>query len=473
MRLGVGRRLELDQPLDLEAVRAQQVDPLAVREVELDAALRPLEPAHAELRPLQRLAAPARRPTEQRITSVELQQEDEPPARAGAAARPRGSSGTGRPRSRRRTRTATRSKLSAGRPVSAASASTSGNSIPVSAIIRRAVSSCAGVTSTPTGPRAALREPRREVRGAAAELDDVEPRDVAEHAELGLVDRPDAPDDLVERPVGRARCRSCTRGWSRSRERRSSRRRYASPSGNQSPISRCRRLGRVRAVHEVVRHRQRVLAAQRARHRRRPGSWRRSSCGRSRSRLRPRARTRASGPERDEVDELAEERLLLVLGVVRLAELARRDDQPAPRARSARGARSAPGSRRRGCAATASGLARMSVCSTAMRRRRLPGSLAPRRPLLASARTVASGRARSASRSTGTPARAPRAACGSCTHDCRSFVVQTGQMRKSSSTSARQTGQCWSRPPSRFSIALISSSRSRTSSRYSGGRKSM
>ena len=43
VRLGVRGRLDLDQPLDLEAVRAQQVDPLAVREVELDAALGPLE----------------------------------------------------------------------------------------------------------------------------------------------------------------------------------------------------------------------------------------------------------------------------------------------------------------------------------------------------------------------------------------------------------------------------------------------
>ena len=56
MRLGIGRRLELDQPLDLEAVRTQQVDPLAVTEMELDAAFRPLDPAQAELRPPERLA---------------------------------------------------------------------------------------------------------------------------------------------------------------------------------------------------------------------------------------------------------------------------------------------------------------------------------------------------------------------------------------------------------------------------------
>ncbi len=59
------------------------------------------------------------------------------------------------------------------------------------------------------------------------------------------------------------------------------------------------------------------------------------------------------------------------------------------------------------------------------------------------------------------------------TQACFSFVVQTGQTRYVASTSARQTGQWRSRRASRSSIALISSSRSRTSSRYSGGRKNM
>ena len=57
------------------------------------------------------------------------------------------------------------------------------------------------------------------------------------------------------------------------------------------------------------------------------------------------------------------------------------------------------------------------------------------------------------------------------THACFSRVVQTGQTRKVASTAARQTGQCRSRFDSRSSIARISSSRSRTSSMYSGGRK--
>ena len=57
-------------------------------------------------------------------------------------------------------------------------------------------------------------------------------------------------------------------------------------------------------------------------------------------------------------------------------------------------------------------------------------------------------------------------------HGSFSRVVQTGQTRYDGSTSLRQYGQRWSWP-SRRSMARISSSRSRTSSRYSGGRRIM
>ena len=50
------------------------------------------------------------------------------------------------------------------------------------------------------GPRAALREPGREVGGAASELDDVETGDVAEDADFRLRDLEDAPVDLVLLP---------------------------------------------------------------------------------------------------------------------------------------------------------------------------------------------------------------------------------------------------------------------------------
>src|SRR5204862_8245388 len=50
-------------------------------------------------------------------------------------------------------------------------------------------------------PRAAPREPRREVRRAATELDDVEAVDVAEDADLVLGDREHAPEDVLRGPV--------------------------------------------------------------------------------------------------------------------------------------------------------------------------------------------------------------------------------------------------------------------------------
>ena len=57
MPLGAGRRANLDQPLDLEAGASQDVDPVAVRQLELDPGLRrPLETVHAEVRPLELLA---------------------------------------------------------------------------------------------------------------------------------------------------------------------------------------------------------------------------------------------------------------------------------------------------------------------------------------------------------------------------------------------------------------------------------
>ena len=198
-------------------------------------------------------------------------------------------------------------------------------------------------------PRAALREPRREVRGAAAELDDVESRDVAEHAELGFVDPPDAPGDLVERPVRRGGVvRVLAVGLGPEREvlrgvampvHRGTRARSRAPQTRASP-SRARGCSASRA-----RTGRAAIPA-----RRRPGSWRRSSCGRCAIAPSPSSDERERRPRRDEVDELAEERLLLVLGVVQPRRAPGSRRPAGPRARSARAARSAPGSRRRGCA---------------------------------------------------------------------------------------------------------------------------
>src|SRR5512146_3580607 len=99
------------------------------------------------------------------------------------------------------------------------------------------------------------------------------------------------------------------------------------PIGEPDPDLALGRLGGVGAVDEVVRHRERVVAADAAGRR---------LCGVRRADRRAAGRDRALAfehecerrPGGDEVDELAEERLLLVLGVMGLAELATRDDKP-------------------------------------------------------------------------------------------------------------------------------------------------
>ena len=117
-----------------------------------------------------------------------------------------------------------------------------------------------------------------------------------------------------------------TRSRSRARPTRASRSRGrgCSASRARSAAQRARvGVGGVRRADRLAARRDRALALEHERERRARG---------------------------DEVDELAEERLLLVLGVVRLADLAARARRGAPRGASARGARSARGSRRRGCA---------------------------------------------------------------------------------------------------------------------------
>src|SRR2546423_4074659 len=218
-----------------------------------------------------------------------------------------------------------RSKLSDGSPVSAASASTSGNSMPVSAISRRAVASCAGVMSTPTGRAPCF----------------------ASHAEKYAVPQPSSTTS--SRATSPSTCRSdssiaqmpqwisssaqfvdaesfvCSRLiWAQSAA-------FLAASLDQSirepePDLALGGFRRVGAVHEVVGHRERELAAQRAGARlrgvRRPDRLA-ARCDRGLA-LQHEGQRRARG---DEVDELTEERLLLVLRVVRLTELAARDEQ--------------------------------------------------------------------------------------------------------------------------------------------------
>src|SRR6476469_7445932 len=223
-----------------------------------------------------------------------------------------------------------RSNDESGSGTSSPGAWTSGNSSPVCACMRRAVASCAGVGSTPTG-----RAPSR-----------------ASRAEKYAVPQ---PSSTTSRPSTSPRQPICDSGMPKTPH-------WISPSlqcrsadgsvnsefvfvhcatfaarescegsgeliGGEPKRDLARRgLGRVGAVHEVVRHRHREIAADRAR----VGVCRVRRADRLAHR---RDRSFAFHDERpgraggDEVDELAVERLFLVLRVVLPAELSARCDE--------------------------------------------------------------------------------------------------------------------------------------------------
>ena len=182
------------------------------------------------------------------------------------------------------------------------------------------------------------------------------------------------------------------------------------------------------------------------------------------------ARTRAG---RDEVDERAEERLALVLGVV-LAGRRFRDLQEtrAPQLKAA--ALEASDDLAGEAAAHAvrldedeSGFAGHAAAKPSCPARASAG------PAMSSSDGQRRRRARSPWRSTGRPATTTRAADRRTDTPAGVSSCTPGTTRYDASTFARQTGQRWSSCESRSSIALISSSRSRASWMYSGGRKNM
>src|SRR4051812_25626624 len=219
----------------------------------------------------------------------------------------------------------TRSALASGRPVSAASASTRGNSMPVLAIIRRAVSSCAGVTSTPTGraPFFASQAEKYAVPqpSSTTSLPSTSPRTFRSDSSI-----PQMPHEISSSAQFVSAFSSVYSAFAFVQRVTF----FAASSdeaiGEPDPDLALGGLRRVGAVHEVVRHGEREAAAQRARRGLgRVGRADRDATGRDRPFALEDERERRPGG--DEVDELAEERLLLVLGVVRLADLARRRDQ--------------------------------------------------------------------------------------------------------------------------------------------------
>src|SRR6266545_3832323 len=223
----------------------------------------------------------------------------------------------------------TRSAEASGRPVSAASVSTSGNSIPVSRMRRLAVSSCAGVGSTPT-----TLAPRR-----------------ASHAEKYAVPH---PSSTTSRPLTSPRRFSSDSGVSNTPHLISScaqaraaeasvysvfaRVQFATFCRTYSGLSdklivreperdlARRRLGRVGTVHEVVGHRARQVAANRARLG--IGGIRRADrLAKRRDRALAFDDERQRRPGGDELDELTEKRLLIVFRVMGLPQLAIDVDQ--------------------------------------------------------------------------------------------------------------------------------------------------
>src|SRR4051812_2533517 len=216
------------------------------------------------------------------------------------------------------------SKLESGSGTDSAGASTSGNSMPVSCCRRRAVWSCAGVGSTPTGrapARASFAEkyavphPSSTRSRPATSPSHSSAMPKTPHSRAGSFQASDALASVYSRFVF-VHCATFAATRSASEL-------IGGEPERDLALGRLRRVG---AVDEVVRHRAREVAANRARLR--------IGGGRRADRLAHRRDCafafhdeRPGRARRDELDELAEERLLAVLAVVLLAELAAHGEQ--------------------------------------------------------------------------------------------------------------------------------------------------
>src|SRR4051794_4827170 len=215
---------------------------------------------------------------------------------------------------------------SSGSGTSSPYASIRGNSRPVSCCSRRAVASCAGVGSTPTGrapARASLAEkyavpqPSSTMSRPATSPSQRSGMPKTPHSSAASFQAAEALESVYSRFVSVHWTTFAATRLEASAEL------IGGEPERDLALGRLRRVG---AVDEVVRHRAREVAANRARLR--IGGVRRADrlahrrdCAFAFHDERPgRAR-------RDELDELAEERLLAVLAVVLLAELAAHGQQ--------------------------------------------------------------------------------------------------------------------------------------------------
>ena len=211
--------------------------------------------------------------------------------------------------------------------------------MPVSACSAAPWRAAPASRSTPTGARRAARARRRSTRCRSRARRRRAHRRRREMPSVVLGHTEDPPGDLLLRPGARAdasvysafalrpELADCANRVDRTASAEG--RALRQPVGEEERELALRARPRVGAVDEVVRHRGREIAADRAR--RRVGRVRRAhqSCARG-DRILARGRRAQHGPGGDEVDELAEEGLARVLGVVLSREL--RDDRQEPRA---------------------------------------------------------------------------------------------------------------------------------------------
>src|SRR5437588_5592965 len=218
-----------------------------------------------------------------------------------------------------------RSNAASGNGTDSPGASTSGNSIPVSRCMRRAVSSWAGVGPTPTGraPRFASQAEKYAVPQPSSTTSRPATSPMQPMVDSWTPKTPQEISLLLHwRGAAAAVCSSFAFVQAATLPGSDSGELIAEP---ERDLARCR-LGRVGAVHEVVRHRHREIPANRARLR--VGGVRRADrLAHRRDRSLALDHERPRRPRGAERDELAEERLLLVLGVMRLAQIAARGEE--------------------------------------------------------------------------------------------------------------------------------------------------
>src|SRR5919106_2744357 len=213
----------------------------------------------------------------------------------------------------------TRSKVASAKGTSSALASPSETSSPVSVCNRRAVSSCAGVTSTPTG-RAPFRANHADTYAVPHPSSTTSKPRTSPRTPTSLSGTPNAPHVISSRSHASRAAASVYSAFvtvQTSRLRRACSGSSIREPEADLPLSRARRIG---SVHEVVRHREREVAPDRSGSglRRIRGSDRRPCDLDRRLTLEDERECRR---RRDEADQLPEEGLLPVLLVVTLGQV--------------------------------------------------------------------------------------------------------------------------------------------------------